>query len=187
MASTPTSEPSAVIAGDTLAWKKSLPDYLASAGWTLRYRLVNAATHLDIVGAASGDDHLISVSATTSGGYAPGVYDWQSYVTNVAGERYTIAIGRINIAPNWAAVSSGLDTRSTARQILDALEAAWLVAATKRAYVFEYRIANRMMKFATRGEWVVEIDYWRREVNREERAKKIAAGQPGGAKVYVRF
>ena len=44
-----------------------------------------------------------------------------------------------------------------------------------------------MMRFATRGEWIAEMDYWRREVAREQRAEKIAAGLDGGRKVYVRF
>ena len=187
MATIQTIEPLQIFAGDTLAWQINLPDYPASAGYTLNYRLINASGKIDITGAANGDIHQISVTATTSATYAAGSYDWQSYVTDESGERFTIKQGDMVINPNWAAQTAGLDTRSNAKQILDALEAAWIVAATKRAFVMEYKIANRLMKFATRGEWIAELDYWKREVNREERAKKIAAGQPGGAKIYVRF
>ncbi len=187
MAKIPTSEPLSIIAGDTLTWQKSVVNYPASQGWTLHYRLINTAGNIDITGAASGDDHLISVAAATSAAYVAGEYDWQSYVTNVGGERYTISVGSIEVKANWAAAAVGLETRSTARKILDALEAAWLVAASKRSYVMEYQIANRKMRFATRGEWIAELDYWRREVRREERAQRIAAGLPSGAKVYMRF
>ncbi len=187
MAQIPTSEPLSIIAGDTLTWQKTLVNYPASQGWTLNYRLINAAGHLDITGSASGDDHLISVPAAASSGYVAGQYNWQSYVTNAGGERHTIETGDIEVKANWAAATTGLETRSTARQILDALEAAWLVASTKRAFVFDYQIANRKMRFALRSEWIAELDYWRREVYREERAQRIAAGLPSGAKVYVRF
>lgn len=187
MALIPTSEPLSIIAGDTLIWQKPIVDYPASAGWTLHYRLINAVGKIDIIASATGDTHSINVPAATSAVYVAGIYDWQSYVTNVAGDRYTIATGHMEVKANWAAQVAGLETRSTARQILDTLEAAWLVASTKRAFVFDYQIANRRMRFATRGEWIVEIDYWRREVAREDRAKKIAAGLPSGAKVYVRF
>jgi hypothetical protein len=95
------------------------------------------------------------------------------------------------VQANWAAQVVGLETRSTAKQILDALEAAWLVASTKRAYVFEYRIgagsSMRLMRFGTRQEWILEINYWRRMVAQEEAAAKIAAGQDSGRKLYVRF
>jgi hypothetical protein len=181
-----TSEPSSVIAGDTLSWQKSLASYPASAGWTLHYRLINAETHLDIPSSANGEAHLINIPAATSAAYAPGIYSWQSYVTNIGGERYTIQTGKIEINPDWTALSL-LDTRSIARQILDALEAAWVSASAKRAFVWEYKIAGRQMKFATRVEWIAELDYWRREVAKEERAEKIAAGLDSGRKVYVRF
>lgn len=187
MATVPTTEPLSVFAGDTLTWKKTLTNYPASAGWTLRYRLINAAAKIDIIAAASGDDHLVTVAAATSTAYAAGTYDWQSYVTNAGGERYTIEQGSMDVLANWAGAAAGLETRSTAQQILDVLEAQWLKAATNRAYVFEYQVAGRKMKFATRQEWVIELDYWRREVAREKRAARLAAGRESGRKVYVRF
>ena len=182
-----TSEPLIIIAGDTLSWQKSVLDYPASQGWTLNYRLINAAGKIDITSTASGDDHVINVTPAASAAYPAGQYDWQSYVTNVAGDRYTIELGNIEVKANWALQAAGLDVRSQARQILDYLESAWVTAAANRAYVFEYRVAGRLMRFATRQEWIAELDYWRREVAREKRAEKIAAGQDSGRKVYVRF
>jgi hypothetical protein len=191
MATIPTTEPLEIIAGDTLSWKKTLLDYPASQGWTLKYRFINAVALFDIVSVASGDDQMVNVAAATTAAYPPGIYSWQSYVTNVAGERHTIQEGNISVQANWAAQVVGLETRSTAKQILDALEAAWLVASTKRAYVFEYRIgagsSMRLMRFGTRQEWILEINYWRRMVAQEEAAAKIAAGQDSGRKLYVRF
>lgn len=183
----PTKEPLSVFAGDTLTWQISLADYPASAGYTLHYRLINAAATIDISSTASGDAHLISVPAATSALYAAGVYDWQAYMTDAAGERFTVETGRMEVKANWAAAAAGVDTRSEARQIVDALEAAWVKASASRSYVAEYRIANRIMKFATRQEWVLELNFWRREVAKEERAEKIANGEDPGSKVYVRF
>ena len=183
----PATEPSSVIAGDTLVWTKTLTGYPASAGWTLNYRLINAAAKYDIAAAASGDSYAITVAASTSATWAAGNYTWQSYVTNVGGERYTIQTGEIVIKANWAGQSAGLDTRSNAKIILDTLEAAWVTAAATRAYVMDYKIADRMMRFTTRAEWIAEIDYWRREVAKETRAERLAAGLGSGRTVYVRF
>lgn len=187
MVNPPTQEPTVLIAGDTLVWQKTLPNYPASAGWTLNYRLINAAGHLDIIAGASGSDFLVNVPAVTSAAYAAGMYSWQSFVTNAGGERYTLETGSIEVKANWAAQAVGLDTRSNAKKILEALEAAWVTASATRAFVFDYKIADRQMRFATRAEWIAEIDYWRREVAREQRAERIKAGLPSGRTVYVRF
>lgn len=183
----PLTEPLTVFAGDTLLWQINLADYPASQGYALHYRLINATNIYDITSTPSGDQYEINVPATTSAAWAPGVYDWQSYITDAGGDRFTVERGRMEVKANWAGQSAGLDTRSQARQILEALEAAWVAASAKRAFVMEYRIAGRIMRFATRQEWVIELNYWRRMVAQEERAAKIANGQPPGNKIYVRF
>jgi hypothetical protein len=188
MPTIPTIEPTAVTAGDTLQWTRALGDYPANAGWTLSYRLINATNKYDITGTASGADHSITVLPAASVAYVAGNYDWQSYVTNASGERHTIGNGRMAILPNLAGViAAGFDNRSQARQILEGLQAAWLDAVTNRAFVLEYRIATRLFKFATRQEWILEINYWRRIVAKEDRAANIARGLASGRKVLVRF
>lgn len=187
MATPPTIEPTQIIAGDTLVWQKTLLAYAADAGWTLNYRLLNAIGHIDIIAGSAGSAFLVSVSAATSASYPAGVYDWQSFVSRAStGERYTIETGTIVVLANWA-VQTALDTRTNAKKILDALEAAWVTASATRAFVFDYKIGDRQMRFATRGEWIAEMDYWRREVAREQRIERIKAGLPSGSKVYTRF
>ena len=69
---TDTVEPKRITAGDSVTWTRSLSDYPASSGWVLSYALINAAGKISITATASGADHLISVSATTSVGWAAG-------------------------------------------------------------------------------------------------------------------
>ena len=181
----PTSEPSSVVAGDTVAWTKSLADYSAADGWVLNYRLINAAGKIDIVATASGADHAVSVAAATSAAWAPGDYVWQGYVEKAA-ERYTVGSGAITIKPDLAAEAAGFDTRSAARKALDLLDAA-LVTHGANAWTQEYEIAGRRMKFKSAGEFMAWRDKLKAEVAREEAADRIAAGMGGGRKVYVRF
>jgi hypothetical protein len=187
MADISTIEPSSVTAGDTIAWTRSLSDYSAADGWVLSYRLINATAKIDISSSASGADHAVAVTAATSAVWTAGWYDWQAVVT-LAAARHTVGTGRMQILPNLAAVSAaGFDNRSTARQIYDTLIAAYQSAATSRAFVQEYEIAGRRMKFSTRAEWITEIDYWRAQVVAEERAANINAGLGAGNKLLVRF
>lgn len=184
--STPNVEPTSITAGDTLTWTRSLADYLPASGWVLSYSLTTATAKIDITGSAQGSDHLINVLAAASSVYVAGDYAWQAYVTNGT-ERRTIGTGRITIRPNLATQVGGLDARSAARRILDALLVAFEQAALGRAFVTEYDIAGRRMKFSGMADWEKTIQFWRRQVAVEDRAEKLARGQSSGRRIMVRF
>ena len=120
MTDIPTTEPSEIIAGDTLKFKKSLSDYPA-ATWTLTYYLVKTSIQITFAGTADGTDHLISVANTTTANWTAGIYKWESYISKT-GERYKIARGTIEIKPNLAAQTAGYDARSHVKKVLDALD-----------------------------------------------------------------
>lgn len=184
MATTPTTEPATVVAGDTITWQKTSSDYPAST-WTLKYRLLNAAGKIDITAGSSGTDHLVSVSSATSANWVAGDYDYIAWVEK-AGERYTLGQGRITVTANLAAANT-FDGRTDARVIYDALIAAYKSAAASRAYVAEYEIAGRRMKFDGKADWLTEINYWKAQVIAEDRAAAIAAGLGSSNRVLVRF
>jgi len=183
----PTTEPSRVTAGDTIAWTKSLPDYPASSGWILKYRLINAAGKIDITATAAGNDHAVSVPAATSAAWPAGTYTVTAWVEKGA-ERYTVSVsGTLLVEPNLAAAVAGLDTRSESKKILDALMVAYAAAAASHAYVQEYTVAGRRLVFQAKADWLLEINFWRREVANEEAASRRRAGLADSRKVYVRF
>ena len=78
------SEPTTIIAGDSVAWTKSLADYPAPT-WTLKYRLVREGKSIEIVATASGSDHAIAVLPATSAGWLPGDYKWVAMVSDFGG------------------------------------------------------------------------------------------------------
>lgn len=178
MASTiPSSEPATLVAGDTIAWTRELSDYPAST-WTLAYRLINAANTIDITASADGDTHSVAVSAAVSATYQPGVYTWQAYVTAGAA-RYTVGSGRIEIKPDLAAQQGGFDTRSEARQILEALREGYkTMTLAGSGHVFEYQIAGRVMRYHKPADILEAIRYWSVEVARENN---------GGFRMLARF
>ena len=180
-----TREPSSIVAGDTVAWQKALPDFLASAGWVLKYRLINVAGKYDITASASGDNHAVNVSAATSAAYAAGAYTWTSYVEK-AGERYTVETGALTIKPNLAAEAGGFDTRSSAKKALDLFDAA-ILAQGASAWCQEYEIAGRKMKYRTAADFLLMYNRLKAEVAREVAADRIAAGLKKKKKITVRF
>lgn len=181
----PTIEPLEIRAGDTLSWKKSLPDYPANDSWVLFYRLINQSAKHDISTSASGADHLAAATATATASYAPGEYNLIGWVTKGA-ERYSIPSKKVNVLPNLAVFTTGYDTRTTARKTLDLLNTA-LEAHGSNAWIQEYTINERTMKFKSVSEFMAFRSRMQYEVNREENAERIKSGLASKNKIMVRM
>ena len=177
---TPTTEPTVITPGDTIKWQRSLADYPATDSWVLSYELVNSAARYTTTAAASGADHLVTISAATTAAYVAGNYDWRARVTK-AGEVYTVGTGRITVAKSFAAAA---DTRTQARKMLEAVEATLEGRATSATA--EYEIAGRRLKFLTPGELLNLRDRLRIDVAREDAAARSAAGLSNPGRIQVR-
>lgn len=188
MSDIPTSEPSALTQGDTVQWRKSLPDYPASSGWSLAYTLVNASGKLTIGSTADGDDHLVGATAAVSAAWTPGAYEWQARVTKGSGaslEAHTVGRGRITVEASLSALSAGLDTRSTARKALEAIEA--YLADANNLKASSYEIAGRSLNRYPITELLKLKSHYQAEVRREDAASRMAAGLPDPRRIFVRF
>jgi hypothetical protein len=128
----PSSEPSALVAGDTWLWNTAPAAYPTSQGWTLTYAFTGPQSFTITVTDITGSVYNVNVPAATSAGYAPGNYQWVAYVTATAatvsggyavalGERYQIAHGVIYVQPNLAAQKG--DQRSHNAKMLSLIEA----------------------------------------------------------------
>lgn len=178
--------PQQLSAGDTAYWLVSVPDYLASNGWTLKYKIINATSQYDLISTASGADHLINTSAATTSAYAAGAYSIVAYVTHADSRRFTLETGNFTINANLAAAVAGIDTRTAAQKCLDALDAA-LATYGNKAYTQEYEIAGRRMKFTSLSDFMSARSRLQAEVAREYAAKAGNKGIPFGQKVLVEF
>lgn len=188
MADIPTIEPLEIIAGDTLTWKKSLPDYPATSGYTLKYRLINAAGKIDITATASGDDHLINVSAATTAAYTPGTYTWTSFIEKGADaslERYTIMTGTIIVKPSLATQTAGYDTRSHVKKVLDALDS--LIEGKASRDAMQISIAGQTITKMSPEELIKWRSHYARLYQQELAAENINKGLASGRKILARF
>lgn len=181
----PTTEPTTIQAGDTLSWSKSLDDYPADDSWVLSYRLINENTKHDITTAASGSDHLVSVLASTTASYSPGKYTLLAWVTKAA-ERYSLPSKQVEVTPNLAVWGSGYDGRTTAKQVLDLLDAA-MIAHGSNAWVQGYTISGRTMTFKSVSDFMAYRSKIQAEVRQEENAARLKAGLKLRNKISVRM
>ena len=172
----PTIEPTAARAGDTWKWTKTLADYPASGGWTLKYRFKHpTAAGFEIVASASGDDHAVSVTAATTAGYASGTFSWIAWVEGGSSEKYTVDTGVLAVNPDYrSGTATGLlDDRTHARKTLAAIES-WI--ESKNPGVAEYEIAGRRMKYIPLTDLLKLRQTYKNEVAAEDARAAIADG-----------
>ena len=173
IASVPDIEPTEIYAGDSVTWKIENSDYTASAGWTLKYVLLNSSKQITITSSASGDDHLIELSTATTGAYTAGTYDWRAYFYD-DDEQYPYKTGTIIIHPNWASQTTGYDTRSHAKTVLDAIEA--LIEGRASQDQMSIKIGDRELTRMSPNQLIEWRNFYREEYQGELDEAKIANG-----------
>jgi len=175
-----------LIAGDSLKFLSTVPDYTSTAGYTLTYRLVRrdgAAGPILITASAEGDGYAVNVTPATTATWTVGQYTWAAYVTKT-GERYTVETGEIEILPDAAVSGAPLDIRSQAVTALAAAKTAFAAWDGTRKTV---AINGRSVTFNTPSEIMEVISHWEVEVQRERDAQALNNGLRSRRNVYVRF
>jgi hypothetical protein len=180
--------PPRFVIGDTLTSTVSLAGYPAGAGWVLHYRLVprdHGGAAVTFSSSASGDDHLITVLAATTAGWAAGAYAWASWVVNGA-QSFSLEQGTTQLLPNPRTTSAGpLDLRTPAQIALDNVRATIQGKAT--ADVLKYEINGRSLERYPMRELIALETHLSTQVNREARTAALAAGKPDTRRYQVRL
>lgn len=174
----PTTEPASAVCGDTWSWTKTLSDYPAPT-WTLTYYLRSREGEQSFAAAASGSDHLVTVTAATTAGYKAGRYALISVATSGT-ERHTVEKKELIVLPDPAFLGAGQDPRSHSRKVLESIEAVLEGRATKDQE--EYTIGGRSLKRTPIEELMAMRNTYRAEVRAED---NVARG--GGNKLLVRL
>lgn len=178
-----------IICGDTLDFVTTLPDYPASGGYTLKYRLSPRTTGsaIDITCSAAGDDHRCGAAAATTAAWAAGEYSWACWVEKGA-ERYGGTEypwrGECTILPN-PATTTNYDSRSDARKALDAMNA--FIAGSTDMTVRRYTIGGRELERWPLVDLLVARQRFASEVASEDAKARLNAGLGGGRKIQVRL
>jgi len=181
----PTNEPTALRAGDTWKWTRSLADWPAPA-WVLKYRAKNAATGFEIVASASGTDHAVTVAAATTASIAAGDYSWIAWVEGGTSEKYTVDTGTWTVQAEYRTglATVALDDRSHARKVLDAIEG-WLEGNDLTAA--EFTLGERRIKNIPIPELIKLRQRYLQEVAVEDQKAAIAKGEGVGRRIQFRM
>jgi hypothetical protein len=179
-----------LIAGDTLDFVDTVPEFSAADGWVLKYQLVprfttpvQAAITLTAT-TYEVTDFRVQAAAATTAAWKAGAYHWARWV-EFAGVRQSLGSGELTVKDNPATAAQGYDGRSHARKVLGAIEAVLEGRATKDQE--EYTIEGRSLKRTPIKDLLVLRDTYRTEVRTEDAAAAVAAGLPNPRRVGVRF
>jgi hypothetical protein len=142
----PTCEPTEIIAGDTVAWTKTLGNYPA-ADWTLKYRLIGASVDSEITATEDGETFEVTIPAST---LAAVVTDTDvrmiGWVENSdETERYTVYDDYVRVRPN-VATATATNLKTHAVRTLEVIEAA-----------IEDRLTADMQSYSIDGRAVTKI------------------------------
>lgn len=166
-------EPTCLVAGDAVAWRRSLPDYPAGAGWVVTYALRGPGAPVDLTATADGDAHVVAITSAASAALAAGRYLVAGFAT-LAGDRSTFYRGELEVEPNPDELAADFDPRSHARRVLESIEAVLERRATNDQK--SYTVNGRALERWPLADLLALRDRYRREVANEEGAARIAAG-----------
>ena len=179
----PYNEPDKITKGDTVSWKKALSCYKPGDGWTLTYYFRGVET-LDKAATASGDDHLLSLTAANTDTLTAGDYSWSAKVTD-GSEVVTVATGRFTVLTDLADEAAGYETRPYVKRVLDAIESLMEGKVTKDAS--SYSIQGRSLTRYSFEELEALRDKYKNLWNIYLKKEKRKQGQNTSRKIKVRF
>ena len=184
----PEGEPTEVVVGDFIQWKRSdlVTDYpLASYSAEYVARITGGgANEIKLPATESGGTYLFTVDSATSADFVPGFYHWQLEVTQTSsGNRVVVDIGDFTAIPDMD--SNQADPRIHAEIMVDKIQT--ILEGKADSDVSSYSIAGRSLTKMSFQELVDARDYYKREVVAHNNRELVKRGKKNGATVQVRF
>lgn len=187
-ANSPTIEPTTVVVGDFIQWRRTdLGADYANTAYTMTYvaRITGGGnTEIAVTGTAYGSDYLFSATSAQSELFVPGYYHWQlEAVRNSDSQRIVIDRGYFTALPDLDV--NGADPRSHAEIMLDKIES--LLQGKADADVANYSIAGRSLTKLSFDELIKARDFYKAEFLKEQVSERVRKKQGTGATIKVEF
>ena len=188
-ANAPEGEPTEIVVGDFIQWKKEAiaqdyPTDTHSAEYVARIT-GGGSSEIKIPATEVDGYYLFTADSVTSAAFDVGQYHWQLEITETAsGNRIVVERGEFEAVPDLDV--NNTDPRTHAEKMVPLIET---ILETKAAGgdVSSYSIAGRSASKMTYEELVQARDYYKAELNRHRRELLIKRGKASSNTVKVRF
>lgn len=189
-ANAPEGEPTEIVVGDFLQWKRTdiaadYPPSLYSAEYVARIT-GGGSNEIKLAGTEpSGDDYyLFTVDSETSADFAAGFYHWQLEITQTSsGNRIVVDIGDFTAIPDMD--NNQADPRIHAEIMVDKIES--ILEGKADADVSSYSIAGRSITKMSFEELLAARDRYRAEITKHNNKELVKRGKANGSTIKVRF
>jgi len=187
-ANAPEGEPTEIVVGDFVQWKRSdlvadYPPATHSAEYVARITGGGSSEH-KIAATEDPDYYLFTITSAESDTYLPGKYHWQLEITQTSsGNRIVVDIGDFEFIPDMD--NNQADPRIHAEIMVTKIES--LLQGKADSDVSSYSIAGRSLNKMAFSELIEARDYYRREIVKHENHEKVKRGKKNGSTIQVRF
>lgn len=184
----PEGEPTEVVVGDFIQWKRSdlvsdYPPSLYSAEYVARIT-GGGESEIKLPATETDSYYLFTVDSATSTNFSPGVYHWQLEITQTSsGNRVVVDIGDFTAIPDMD--NNQADPRIHAEIMVDKIET--ILAGKADSDVASYSIAGRSLTKLSFQELLDAREYYKREVNYHNNKELLKRGKSNGSTIKVRF
>lgn len=184
----PEGEPSEIVVGDFLQWKRSdlVGDY-PSSDYSAEYvaRITGGgSSEIKLPGVGSANYYLFTVLSADSAQFDPGYYHWQLEITETSsGNRLVVDQGDFTAIPDLD--SNQADPRIHAEKMITKIET--ILEGKADSDVSNYSIAGRSISKMTFDELLAARDLYRRELVAHERKALLKRGKSNSSTIKVRF
>lgn len=184
----PEGEPTEVVVGDFIQWKRSdlvadYPPALYSAEYVARIT-GGGSNEIKLPGTEIDTHYLFTVSSADSADFAPGLYHWQLEITQTStGNRIVVDIGDFTAIPDMD--SNQADPRIHAEVMVDKIET--ILQGKADSDVSSYSIAGRSLTKMSFSELIDAREYYKREINNHNNKELLKRGKSNGSTIKVRF
>lgn len=184
-------EPTQITQGEALTWTREFCDHPATL-WDLQYRFRGVGTGFDadaVEDPTNGTGFLVEVPATATADMGVGKYDWQAWMTEIADatNKIMVAEGTVKVYRGFSSGEFGtVDLRSSAKKIVDAIDAALLVDATSNVISYEITTPAGTRKVQrSRNEAIAMRKEYAMIVARENAAERTRNGGKFGKTIVM--
>lgn len=184
----PEGEPTEVVVGDFIQWKRSdlvedYPPALYSAEYVARIT-GGGSNEIKLPGTETDTHYLFTVDSDTSAVFSPGLYHWQLEITQTSsGNRVVVDIGDFTAIPDMD--NNQADPRIHAEIMVDKIET--ILAGKADSDVASYSIAGRSLTKLSFQELLDAREYYKREINNHNNKELLKRGKSNGSTIKVRF
>lgn len=187
----PEGEPSELVVGDFIQWKRSdlSEDYPTLSGYTAEYVARITSGSFDEIkipqsASSTNDYYLFTVGSSASSAFLPGIYRWQLEVVQTSsGNRIVVDSGSFSAIADMD--NSQSDPRIHAEIMVAKIET--ILQGKADSDVASYSVAGRSLTKLSFQELLDAREYYKREVNNHKNKELLKRGKSGGATIKVRF